>query len=248
MKTMISSSTLLRFCILSVGYWVACSGWMASSRPTTVSVGQHSFPQATTVERDPFGILPRRETTCLFGAGSRNDNEAREVASSSSRRSLLKKWTVDSATTVVASLVFAVTSTSTPAHADTGAEVRGTPVNALNGLAFQYRGSDFNGLSAADVAASGEPSISYADFVARLKAGEVEFVEFLAPDGDAAYVTFKKNGSKPIRIGEGYPIEQHDGYSSPAFAIRTVKNAGVPYKFIVPALSQYRSTTAAKTN
>ena len=45
------------------------------------------------------------------------------------------------------------------------------------------------------------------------------------------------NGNK-IRIGEGYPIEQHDGYSSPAFAIRTVKNANVPYKFVVPALAK----------
>lgn len=121
------------------------------------------------------------------------------------------------------------------AVADTGAEVRGTPVNAFNGLIFQYRGNDFPGLRAADI---DEPSISYADFVAKLKAGEVTAVEFLAPDGDVAYATL--GGNKKIRIGEGYPIEQHDGYSSPAFAIRTVKNAGVPYKFIVPALSQAR--------
>ena len=32
---------------------------------------------------------------------------------------------------------------SVPAHADTGAQVRGTPVNAFNGLTFQYRGNDF---------------------------------------------------------------------------------------------------------
>jgi hypothetical protein len=124
------------------------------------------------------------------------------------------------------------------AVAVTGAEVRGTPVNAFNGLAFQYRGSDFNGLSASDI---DEPSISYQEFVTKLKSGDVLFVEFYAPDGDVAYATLKStsnNSNNKIRIGEGYPIEQHDGYSSPAFAIRTVKNANVPYKFVVPALAK----------
>jgi len=118
------------------------------------------------------------------------------------------------------------------ASADTGANVRGTDVNAFNGLAFQYRGNEFSGLRAQDL---NEPSISYSDFVQKLRTGDVTFVEFLAPDGDAAYATLKD--STRIRVGEGYPIEQHDGYSSPAFAIRTVKNAGVPYKFVVPALA-----------
>lgn len=122
--------------------------------------------------------------------------------------------------------------------ADTGAEVRGTAVNAFNGLAFQYRGSDFNGLTASEI---NEPSISYQEFVSKLKSGDVLSVEFYAPDGDVAYATLKSTSNQPnnnkIRIGEGYPIEQHDGYSSPAFAIRTVKNANVPYKFIVPALA-----------
>ncbi len=122
--------------------------------------------------------------------------------------------------------------TTTPAMADTGAEVRGTPITPFNGLIFNYRGNDFGGLKASDI---DEPSIPYLDFVQRLKAGEVEFVEFLAPNGDAAYVTFKgKSGA--IRVGEGYPVEQPGGWSSPAFVIRTVQNEGVPYKFTVPAL------------
>jgi hypothetical protein len=116
--------------------------------------------------------------------------------------------------------------------ADTGVEVRGTPITPFNGLIFNYRGNNFGGLKASDI---DEPSIPYLDFVQRLKAGEVEFVEFLAPNGDAAYVTFKgKSGA--IRVGEGYPIEQPGGWSSPAFVIRTVQNEGVPYKFTVPAL------------
>lgn len=126
------------------------------------------------------------------------------------------------------------------AWADTGAEVRGTPVTPFNGLIFQYRGNDFGGLQAADLH---EPSVSYKEFVERLQQGQVEFVEFMAPNGDAAYVTFKSGSSSkaagPIRIGEGYPSEQADGWSSPAFAVRTVQNAGVPYKFTVPALRAY---------
>jgi hypothetical protein len=125
--------------------------------------------------------------------------------------------------------------------ADTGAQVRGIDVTPFNGLMFQYRGNDFAGLKASDL---NEPSISYQEFVEKLKAGQVEFVEFLAPDGDEAYATLKTAPGQaatkqpPIRIGEGYPIEQHDGYSSPAFAVRTVKNAGVPYRFTVPALTK----------
>ena len=194
-----------------------------------------------------------------------------------------------------------------PALADTGAEVRGIDVTPFNSLMFQYRGTDNQADPSLRASDLNEPSISYADFVGKLKAGEVEFVEFLAPDGDAAYATLK-GGQAPIRIGEGtcccesnkfnsvthcnevfakrgtprlarkcmaqlirgflfflfrhftngvhdhscfvcswpvpgYPVEQHDGWSSPAFAIRTVKNAGVPYKFTVPALSSYKKNT-----
>jgi hypothetical protein len=123
---------------------------------------------------------------------------------------------------------------SLAANADTGVEVRGTSINAFNGLTFNYRGNDFNGLDAKDI---DEPSITYSDFVTKLKAGEVTYVEFYAPDGDVAYATLK-DSSRAIRIGEGYPIEQHDGYSSPAFAIRTVMNSGVPFKFVVPAMKK----------
>lgn len=130
---------------------------------------------------------------------------------------------------------------------------QGIKVDAFNGLIFNYRGGDFNGLTVQDVGE--EPSVSYAEFQKRLAAGEVEYVEFLAPDGDKAYVTFKsasaaaststtaKSGSSPIRIGEGYPIEKHDGYSSPMFCVRAVKNAGVPYKFVVPSLAKYSAST-----
>ena len=130
------------------------------------------------------------------------------------------------------------------AFADQQQETRqGIPVTAFNGLIFNYRGGEFGGLDASTL---NEPSISYEEFNDLLRAGEVEFVEFEAPDGDVARATLKvKEGQEkaaPIRIGEGFPIEQHDGYSSPAFAVRAVKNAGVPYKFTVPALKKFQAS------
>jgi len=120
----------------------------------------------------------------------------------------------------------------------------GVPLTPFNGLAFQYRGNANNGLDASTL---NEPSVPYAEFLTRMDKGEVLFVEFMAPSGDAAYVTFTdvkgEDGQMikqlPIRIGEGYPIEDPEGWSSPAFVVKSVKKKGVPYKFTVPALAQY---------
>ena len=137
---------------------------------------------------------------------------------------------------VVAGGSFAAFGAAAPAFAEQEAEYRqGNKVTAFNGLIFNYRGGDFGGLDATTI---DEPTVSYKDFNEKLKAGEVTFVEFLAPDGDVAYATFKE-GEQKIRIGEGYPIEQHDGYSSPLFCVRAVKNANVPYKFTVKGLAKY---------
>ena len=65
---------------------------------------------------------------------------------------------------------------------------QGIEVTAFNGLIFNYRGGDFQGLDASTL---NEPSVPYKEFCERLTKGEVQFVEFMAPDGDAAYVTFK---------------------------------------------------------
>ncbi|VEU43243.1 unnamed protein product [Pseudo-nitzschia multistriata] len=127
-----------------------------------------------------------------------------------------------------------------PSAASQEVELRqGNQVTAFNGLAFNYRGGEYGGLDASTL---DEPSISYSDFNEKLRSGGVVFVEFKAPDGDVAYATLRGEGDGPgqrLRIGEGYPIEQHDGYSSPMFCIRTVKNAGVPYKFVVKGLDKY---------
>ena len=139
---------------------------------------------------------------------------------------------------------FVTTTTTTisfPQKKNAAEDIRGIPLTPFNGLIFNYKGSDFAGLDASTL---NEPSIPYQEFVQKLKGGQVAFVEFLAPYGDAAYVTFKDEkgnaSGAPIRVGEGYPIEQHDGYSSPAFAIRTVVNEGVSYKFTVPGLAKYK--------
>ena len=92
-----------------------------------------------------------------------------------------------------------------------------------------------------DPSALKEDTISYADFLDKLNSDQVTFVRFLAPNGDAAYATIKSTGEgggtdKPVRIGEGYPIEDPEGWSSPAFVIKAVAKKGVPYKFVVPGL------------
>ena len=65
------------------------------------------------------------------------------------------------------------------------------------------------------------------EFLERLGKDEVIFVEFMAPDGDAAYATFKSTGdeeSKPIRIGEGKKIEKPSSYSSTCIEYLIDKN------------------------
>ena len=168
-----------------------------------------------------FSVAPAAND-CRFATQLPASADSADEESCASRRTLFQG---------AIATVFALPSI---ASAGETSEVRGTQLTPFNSLTFQYRGFEYGGLKASDL---DEPSVSYKDFYERLQKGEVEFVEFMAPHGDAAYVTFK--GDKPIRIGEGYPIEQFDGWSSPAFAVRTVKDAGVPYKFTVPALRSY---------
>ncbi|CAB9504075.1 expressed unknown protein [Seminavis robusta] len=177
-----------------------------------------------------------RSATALFsGTGSQKE----EPSNTPSRRSFLSLGGV--------SAVSILTGAAAAANAVQETETRqGIPVTAFNGLIFNYRNSQFGGLDADDL---DEPSVSYAEFCEKLQKGEVQFVEFLAPDGDKAYATFKPTSEggetpAPIRIGEGYPLEQHDGWSSPAFAVRTVKNAGVPYKFTVPGLAKFSAANS----
>mmetsp|Transcript_5327 Transcript_5327/g.7766 ORF Transcript_5327/g.7766 Transcript_5327/m.7766 type:complete len:225 (+) Transcript_5327:56-730(+) len=166
-------------------------------------------------------------------------NDIQQSVSLLQRRSLLVNAANLIASTAVASI------SSKPCLAvDDDLTRGGVPLTPFNGLAFNYRGNDFNGLDASTI---DEPTISYQDFLDKLDKEEVVFVEFMAPDGDVAYATFKTGTTeadsssltKPIRIGEGYPIEDHGGWSSPAFVVKIVKKKGVPYKFTVPGLAKY---------
>lgn len=132
------------------------------------------------------------------------------------RRDAMKSLLLRSTAFVVAS------SNTLPATAvDDDLTRGGVPLTPFNGLTFNYRGNTNNGLDASTL---NEPSIPYVDFLKKLDADEVEFVEFLAPNGDAAYATFKKKEGEEIvnriRIGEGYPIEDPEGWSSPAFVVK----------------------------
>jgi hypothetical protein len=157
-----------------------------------------------------------------------------DVPAEQSRRSVVSLLTSSIVAAAGSSVLF-------PAAARAEAETMergGVKLTPFNSLAFNYRGGES---PTVDASTLNEPSISYAEFLEKLNANQVTFVEFLAPNGDAAYATFKSedsnNPSKPIRIGEGYPIEDPEGWSSPAFVIKAVAKAGVDYKFVVPGLS-----------
>lgn len=121
----------------------------------------------------------------------------------------------------------------------------GVKLTPFNSLAFNYRDGESPTVQTSDI---NEVSIPYSEFLEKLEAGQVASVDFLAPNGDTAYATLKPTAvegedggstenTKPIRIGEGYPIEDPKGWSSPAFVIKAVAKKGVPYQFVVPGLS-----------
>ena len=103
-------------------------------------------------------------------------------------------------------------------------------------VAGRYTGGDSPTVDASKI---DEESITYADFLSKLESDKITHVTFLAPNGDKAYATVKNEDgteNKPIRIGEGYPMEDPNGWSSPAFVVKAVAKRGVPYEFVVPGL------------
>ena len=122
--------------------------------------------------------------------------------------------------------------------------VVGREIRSFNDLVYNFKNTALNG--GLDASKIKGPSVPFIEFGERMKNGEVAFVEFMAPFGEEAYVTFKpKEGEKkspePIRIGQGYPTMGKDSWSSPDYVIRSVSNFGVPYKFTVPMLAKYRN-------
>jgi hypothetical protein len=122
--------------------------------------------------------------------------------------------------------------------------VVGREIRSFNDLVYNFKNTALDG--GLDASTLNEPSIPFIQFGERMKNGEVEFVEFIAPNGDVAYATFKKGNPKgPIRIGQGYPVTGKNSWSSPDYVIRSVVNFGVPYKFTVPGLAKF-STSSKK--
>lgn len=81
--------------------------------------------------------------------------------------------------------------------------VVGREIRSFNGLIYNFKNTALDG--GLDASKLNEPNVSFIEFGEKMKNGEVAFVEFIAPFGEKAYVTFKdKDGKKsePIRIGE----------------------------------------------
>jgi len=86
-----------------------------------------------------------------------------------------------------------------------------------------YGDIGFNGLSKENAPPG---SLPYPDFLKALKAKEVERVIFEPPSGDEAYAVI---GGKKVRIGEGWPVELSNSWSSPTWVVRILENERVPY-------------------
>lgn len=91
---------------------------------------------------------------------------------------------------------------------------KGTPVgreiDTFTSLIYNFKNTDLTG--GLDASTLKEPSVPFIEFGEKMLKKEVEFVEFMAPSGDVAYVTFKagkgQKKKEPIRIGQGYPINK----------------------------------------
>lgn len=83
--------------------------------------------------------------------------------------------------------------------------VVGREIRSFNSLVYNFKNSALDG--GLDASTLDEPSVSFVEFGERMKNKEVAFVEFYAPFGEKAYVTFKPTNEdknpKPVRIGQG---------------------------------------------
>jgi len=86
----------------------------------------------------------------------------------------------------------------------------------------------------------------YADFLAAVKAKKVEGVVFEPPSGDIAYALID---GKSVRIGEGWPVEIANSWSSPTWVVRILENEGVPYawNFNLKAKGSYKTKIAERS-
>jgi len=99
-----------------------------------------------------------------------------------------------------------------------------------------YGRPDFNGL---EKAAAPPGSLPYSDFLELVKQKKVEGVVFMPPSGDVAYALID---GKKVRIGEGWPIETGNSWSSPSWVVRILQNQDVPYAFDYDLLPAKKKT------
>jgi hypothetical protein len=109
-----------------------------------------------------------------------------------------------------AAVLGALTSAPPPASAKTSGFKLGDPnsvvgreIRSFNGLVNEFKNTSLDG--GLDASKLNEPSVPFTEFGQKMKDGKVEFVEFIAPNGDVAYVTFKPEKGKKserIRIGQ----------------------------------------------
>lgn len=105
-----------------------------------------------------------------------------------------------------------------------------------------YRNQDFNGLSDAP-----NNAMPYPDFLDAVKSKYVRSVEFIQPSGDEAYALLEDadgklcqkydpdavvaDGACRLRMGNGWPVEVSNSWSSPTWVVRILKNENIPYEW-----------------
>lgn len=79
-----------------------------------------------------------------------------------------------------------------------------------------------------------EDSIAWLDFLKALDDNRVARVDFVDVTMRKAYAVLKdgQQGTTVILIGEGYPIEVGNSWSSTAFVARILQNRGIGYTFL----------------
>jgi len=82
-------------------------------------------------------------------------------------------------------------------------------------------------------------SITYQDFLKAIKEKRVTGVVFQPPSGDEAYAIVD---GKSIRVGEGWPVEVSNSWSSPTWVVRILENEDIPYawNFNLKAKGSYK--------